>query len=111
MKANYIIRQGESLHLYLIAKEGYIDGVDEVTTRLKKAGPNGTVPSQSEPVIATFTTSTVDLPDIGWCFTLEDEETQIIKPGFYIANAKLELTNGRVVKTEHVLIEVKGSVS
>lgn len=110
MKANYVIRRGETLSLSLLVIEGDSSVVNTISAVLKKAGPNGTIPSNTAPVEAIFEISPVDLPDIGWRLLIQDEITDTLVPGFYITNAKLNLTDGSVLKTEPILIEVKGSV-
>lgn len=110
MKANYIIRVGETLTLSLLLIEGDIDLVSGVSAVLKPAGPNGSIPATTTPAVATFQVSPVDLPDIGWDLYLSDEVTALIKPGLYITNAKLDMINGEVLKTDAVLIDIRGSV-
>ena len=110
MKADYIIRAGESLMLSLLLVEGD-EIITEVTAVLKKAGPNGTVPPLSAPSVVAFTVTDTTPPDIGWDLSLTDEQTAIIPPGMYITNAKLDIEDGSVYKTEPILIEVRGSVS
>lgn len=111
MKADYIIRQGETLTLSLLVIEGDETSIESVSAVLKAAGPNGSVPPTSSPVIETFNVQPTEAPDIGWDFYLTDEETALIKPGFYVTNARLNMTGGDVLKTDAVLIEVKGSVT
>lgn len=111
MKADYIIRVGETLILSLLVMEGDETIIDGVSAVLKAAGPNGSVPPASAPVVETFTVTPIPAPDIGWQFTLTDEETSLLKPGFYVTNAKLDMVGGDVRKTDPVLIEIKGSVS
>jgi hypothetical protein len=111
MKADYIIRQGESLNLSLLVIEGDDSIIDNISAKLKKAGPNGSVPPLIAPDVASFVITLIDPPDIGWSLLLDDEATSLIDPGFYITNAKLDMIDGSVMKTEPVLIEIKGSVS
>ncbi len=111
MRADYIVYQGEPLVLSLLAVEGYIDNVVSVEALLKAAGPNGSVPSKTAPVIATFETSETEAPDVGWDFILSETITDTLKPGFYMTNAQLNLDSGGPVKTDHVTIEIRGSVS
>lgn len=111
MKAHYIIRQGEPLVLQLLAVEGEVEDVTEVNAVLKSAGPNGSVPPISAPVVATFEVQPVPAPDVGWELILDEEDTVALKPGFYITNARLDLTSGGPLKTEHVIIEIRGSVT
>lgn len=109
MIVNFTIRTGETLKLELNLVEGDISIVAGATCKLKKAGPNGSVPPASKPVIATFTT--VNKLGVGWDFVLEDAETAALEPGPYIADAKLDLIDGGTLKTEPVLIEIKPSVT
>lgn len=111
MKADFIIRQGEPLTLSLLAIDGDISNIASVDAVLKAAGTNGSVPPSTAPVIATFTVSDANAPDLGWNLVIDGDDTVDIKPGFYITNAKLNLTSGGPVKTDHVLIEVRGSVT
>lgn len=111
MKANYIIRAGEPLHLLLLVNEGNVTDVTSVTAVLKKAGPNLSVPPVSSPAVATFTVSNADLPDIGWSFYLNEQATLSLAPGYYITNARLNLTSGGPLKTDPITIEVRGTVT
>lgn len=111
MKADYVIQQGEELSLSLIAIEGDISDVVEASAVLKHAGPNGSAPGVSAPIVATFNVSDAEAPDLGWQFNLAEADTEVLKPGFYVTNAKLELVSGGPLKTDHLLIEVKASVT
>jgi hypothetical protein len=111
MKADYIIRAGEPLSLNLMVLEGDIDEVVSASAVLKKAGTNMSVPPVSAPVIATFAVSSVEAPDMGWNFYIEDEITLGLAPGFYITNAKLNLVSGGPLKTDPITIEIRGTVT
>lgn len=110
MKAHYIIKQGEDLSLSLIATEGDVSSITSVSAVLKPAGPNGSVPPADIPSVATFTVSSVDSPEVGWNLVVEDTVTALLKPGFYITDAKLVYSTG-AIKTDPVLIEIRGSVT
>ncbi len=111
MKADYIIKQGEELDLSLIVSEGDISTVTTVTAVLKLAGPNGSVPSSTAPAVATFDVSDVAAPEIGWNLLIDSTTTATLKPGFYITNARINLTSGGPLKTDTVLIEIRPSVT
>lgn len=111
MKADYIIRAGEPLSLSLLVLEGDVSNVTSVEAVLKAASANGTVPPLSSPILATFTVSPTSSPDVGWNLIIPNTVTATLKPGFYITNAKLNLTSGGPLKTDAVLIEIKGSVT
>lgn len=108
MKADYIIRQGEELALSLMVLEGDVSPITTVSAVLKSAGPNGSVPSITTPSVATFE---VDDIDGGWSFIIDGGATALLKPGFYITNAKLDLLAGGPLKTDPVLIEIRPSVT
>lgn len=112
MKANYIIQVGEPLALSLLAIEGSISNVTSVVASLKLAGPNGSIPPLSQASVATFTVTSAQAPDLGWSLYISDSVTATLKPGFYITNAKLNLAGGAgPIKTDSILIEIKGSVT
>lgn len=111
MKADYIIRSGEPLSLNLILQEGSIADVTDVTAVLKKAGPNLSVPPVSAPILAVFTVTDLTGADQGWNFYLTDSQTLNLAPGFYITNARLELSAGGPLKTDPVTIEIRGTVT
>lgn len=109
MKADYVIRQGEQLSLSLIAT-GDVSMVDSVEAHLKKAGPNGSVPPNSAPVEAVFIVQpTADADAIGWDLFLDEADTSNLAPGFYVTNAKLNLSSGGPLKTDVISIEVQAS--
>lgn len=108
MKANYIIKKGETLTLILEQVEGDFSVIENVSAKLKKAGPRGTIPPVTEPVVANFEVTPFET---GWYFVLEGVITSSFEEGFYIADATLNLVGGEVDKTDTVLIEVQRSVS
>ncbi len=108
MKADYFIKRGEDLRLTLTAIDGDVDTVVSAIAKMKKAGPNGTVPVATAPIVATLTTTAITL---GWAFTLTDEQTALLDPGLYVVDAKLDLVNTGVRKTQSVLVEIKPSVT
>jgi hypothetical protein len=108
MKANYLIKVGETLRLQLNRVEGDLTIVDTIAAKLKRAGPNGSIPASTAPTIAMFTViNTAE----GWDLLLEDEQTTLLEPGIYVADAKLNLVDGGVMKTDSVLIDVRPSVT
>ena len=111
IKAHYIVRHGEPLCLSLLAVEGDISNVVSVEAVLKAAGPNGSVPASTVPPVATFEVTPADAPDVGWDLSLGSAEVANLKPGYYVTNASLELTEGGPIKSDHVVIQVRRSVT
>lgn len=108
MAADYIIRQGETLTLSLIAVEGDTSTVISASAKIKKAGPNQSIPPATEPVAGVFSVNTVTN---GWEFTLTDEQTAFIATGIYAVDASLALVGGDVKKTNPVFVDIKRSVT
>lgn len=106
--SNYKVKNGETLTLRLVATEGTITDVVTIECKLKLAGPRGTIPPTTTPVLATFDTISITN---GWDFVLNSTATAALIPGFYVADATITLTGGEVDKTDSVLIEVMPSVS
>jgi hypothetical protein len=109
MKTNYIIKIGETLRLQLLKVDvSDYSTIQGIETKMKKAGPNGSVPSADAPIVASFAT---EATAEGWDFVLTDEQTALLEVGVYVADAKIALNNGGVVKTESVTIRVDPSVT
>ena len=111
MKADFIIRAGEPLSLSLLLVDGDLSAVQSLSAVLKAAGVNQTVPPVSAPVVASFQVNVAPSPNVGWTFYLDSETTQALKPGFYVTNAKINLSSGGPLKTDTIFIEVKGTVT
>ncbi len=108
MAANYQIKSGETLTLTLRRVDGDLSIVADVVARLKKAGPNASIPPKTAPVVATL--ETFIIVD-GWQFILADNFTELLEPGIYVADAKLNLVDGGTLKTDPVTVEIRPSVS
>jgi hypothetical protein len=110
MERTYRARNGERFTLFLDLVEGEMDNVTSITAALKKAGPNGSIPSASTPVLETFTIlESFDPP--GWMMWLTEAQTAELVPGLYVMNAALSVPGFGVVKTDPLIIEIKGTVA
>jgi hypothetical protein len=111
IKPDFIVRHGEPLCLSLLAIDGDIATVDSVTAVLKSAGPNGSIPPTTSPILATFEISDAEAPDVGWDLALSSEIVSSLSPGYYVTNAQLNLTSGGPIKSDHVIIQVRRTVT
>lgn len=109
MTTNYTIRAGETLRLQLVRVSGDLSIVQSIASVMKKAGPKGSVPPASTPAVATFQ---IETKADGWDLVIPASVTEDLEPGYYVADAELQLVGGGdIMQTEYVTIEIKQSVT
>jgi hypothetical protein len=114
MSLHYEYSIGETIKIYLDAIEGDVSIVAEIEAQLRKAGVGVRVADPDAPLVATFDISsraaTEDNP-AGWDMIIDSDTSETLTPGMYLTDAKLTLTNGEIVKTSTLSINIVPAVT
>ena len=103
MTPHYKFKYGETISIGLVKDnpEGLI--VTTISSKIKKAGPNGTVIA-TNPIVATFTIVTTLS---GYSFTTNT----VLPVGYYVMDAKLTFAGGDSMITDTLIIQIDSSIS
>jgi hypothetical protein len=109
----YIFQRGETISLALDALSGNPLTVSSISAAMKAVAPGRTSVTADAPVAAVFAITARgafgDIP-AGWTLTIPALVSQALKPGSYVADARLEVAGGIVI-TESIALRIKQSVS
>ncbi|MFC4291497.1 hypothetical protein ACFOWX_03615 [Sphingorhabdus arenilitoris] len=111
---NYIFQRGETISLALDALSGDSLSVSSISAVMKAVAPGRTSAAPGAPVAAAFAIEPRMAGDdnpAGWTLTVPAMVSADLPPGSYIADARLELTDGKVVVSDSITMSIRPSVS
>ncbi len=111
--APYTFQRGETISLALDAVTGNPGDVTAITAAMKAVAPGQSEASADAPVAASFAVAARPAAGTippGWTLTVPASISASLRPGAYVADARLAVAGG-VVVTESVAIRIRQSVS
>jgi hypothetical protein len=109
----FSFQRGETILLALDALEGDPGTVTAISANMKAVPAGRTMAPASAPVASSFTISSraaTSVDPAGWTLTISATQSAALKPGAYVADARLTVAGG-VIITEPVAIRLREAVS